>query len=620
MDKRNRPGSGQVLVQKGRPAAEQHGQPAFGLLVPSRPRPPWAVPLLAAAATGFLLYLAHFNDLLLWLCGRPTGLGWLGWVALVPVLGLVRMDLSTRRTWLVGWVAGLLFFVPAIQWMRVADYRMYATWLGLSLYCSLFVPTGLCLVRRLDRRTRLPLVLTVPAVWTALDYFRAHFLTGFPWYFLGYTQHDLPAVIQVADLAGVYAVTFLVAAVNAFLFDCLYALRRVRTALRLREPGPSGRPWKLVAQGAAVALLLGAALAYGHVRLSPGGVTPGPRVALVQGNLDQRIRNEASGPDGDAAAREMVGHFATLSNRAALQQPRPDLIVWPETSYPDTWVEAPAGQPSPDSRQLTQEVARLWATNVLLGLNAQDQQPDGRWRRYNSALLITADGRAAGRYDKIHRVPFGEFVPFRDWLPWMNQFAPYDFDYSISSGAGQPRLPLGGCHFGVLICYEDTDPYLARQYARPGDGGPAADFLLNISNDGWFNGTSEHEEHLAMCRLRAVESRRAVARAVNMGISAVIDGSGRVLRPEVVRPGTWEVRDPGAAELPVAEWGRFKKVPGVLTAAVPLDQRHSLYAHWGDWLPQACWILLGAGCLWPLRARFIPRTPGPSDLEREAER
>src|SRR5262249_40290951 len=173
-----------------------------------------------------------------------------------------------------------------------------------------------------------------------------------------------------------------------------------------------------------------------------------------------------------------------------------------------------------------------WGTDALLGLNSRVLMDEKKSKRYNSAVLVRRDGEVAGRYDKIHRVPFGEYVPFRESLPWMNAFAPYDFDYSVQPGEQMTRFTLGQYHFGVLICYEDTDPYLARQYMRPGDE-PMADFLVNISNDGWFDGTAEHEEHLAICRFRAVECRRSVARSVNMGISAVIDGNGRGLGPPI---------------------------------------------------------------------------------------
>jgi apolipoprotein N-acyltransferase len=212
-------------------------------------------------------------------------------------------------------------------------------------------------------------------------------------------------------------------------------------------------------------------------------------------------------------------------------------------------------------------------------------------RRYNSALLLQPNGREGPRYDKMHRVPFGEYVPLRDCLPWMNQFAPYDFDYSIVPGAEFTRFPLGDYTFGVVICYEDTDPYLARQYVRPNRDRPV-DFLINISNDGWFNGTSEHEEHLAICRFRAIECRRAVARSVNMGISAVIDGNGRV------------------CALPAPTWAESKKTAAVLTANIPIDRRTSLYAAWGDWLPWTCWGLIGMGWVysWVRRRRL---TNGP---------
>jgi apolipoprotein N-acyltransferase len=236
--------------------------------------------------------------------------------------------------------------------------------------------------------------------------------------------------------------------------------------------------------------------------------------------------------------------------------------------------------------------------------------------RYNSALLVTAAGTTAGRYDKIHRVPFGEYIPLREWLPFMNALSPYDFEYSVRQGSHLTRFALGSWHFGVLICFEDSDPDLARNYGVPGSDGPAADFLLSISNDGWFDGSAEHEEHLAVCRFRAVEARRSIARSVNMGISAVIDGNGRVLQP--LRVGSdgdlnlWEVRGGGpGAEWPTASWGALKQVAGVLTVYVPIDRRTSFYARWGDWLPWGCWLLVATGfaLAWFRRRQVIKTRP-----------
>src|SRR6202008_3920606 len=142
------------------------------------------------------------------------------------------------------------------------------------------------------------------------------------------------------------------------------------------------------------------------------------------------------------------------------------------------------------------DAGRFMDTHVLLGLNTEVQDANLKkvLRRDNPALLIDPNGRKLLRYDKIPRFPSGEYVPFRDWLPFMNTFAPYDNDYSIRAGEKKNRFRLGKYHFGALICFEDTDPFLARPYGRNTDDGPPADFLVNISNDGWFDGSSEHDE------------------------------------------------------------------------------------------------------------------------------
>ncbi len=568
------------------------------LPLPVGPRPWWP-----ALATGGLL----------WLCYFPVACGWLAWGALVPLLFLVRLPRCRRRfPHLAAYAGGLAFYLGAIQWMRVADWRMYFTWAGLSLYCAAYFPLFLSLVRVLDRRTGLPLVVSVPVVWTALEFLRSTFGTGFSWYLLGHSQHDVLALIQVSDLTGAYGVSFLVAAVNALLFEALYGRRRFRAWLAGPEAPPRQGRLALLAQALAVVGLLLATFGYGVRQLRHQDFARGPRIALVQGNLDQRIKNESSAEE--AARHETINHFCSLSDLAATFGP--ELIVWPETSFPDNWVEVEPGRPSPRSAEEAGEAAGRWHTSVLLGLNAEVRTGARSRRLYNSAVLIREDGRPTGRYDKIHCVPFGEYVPLRGWLPWMDRLAPYDFDYSVTSGENFTRFELPSraagrtCTFGALICYEDTDPEVARPYGG-GDGKPAADFVLNISNDGWFDGTSEHDQHLAVCRFRAVECRRCVARSVNMGISAVIDGNGRVLAPrplEKVPHGSWPsgVRvwvasaEPGAAGLPVSQWGDFKKVPGVLLATVPLDDRGSLYARWGDWLPWACWAVVGLAIAWAL--------------------
>ncbi len=491
------------------------------------------------------LFLAALTTAgLLWLSFFPVDCGWLAWFALVPFLVLARSTARPRWVYLSAWIGGLAFYFPALQWMRVADPRMYFTWIFVAVYCSLYFPIALRIVRFFDRRAGLLLVLTLPVVWTALEYVRTWAFTGFSWYLLGHTQHDFLPVIQFADLTGAYGVTFLVAAVNAVLFEALYRWEwfRVRFA-GIDAPAP--RPLKtMLIQAGVVAAIVVAAIGYGKWRLSQDDFPVGPRIALIQGSVPQQIRNDLN------MSELMACHFIALTDLAAKQ--KPNLIVWPETSNPDGWCAtapaAPASVPSgwdakiKAGRSEMREAARLWKTNVLFGLNASVFEADGHVHQYNSALLLGRDGNAQGRYDKIHCVPFGEYVPLRDEFPWMQRFAPYDdYDYSVSPGRAETRFTLdqGTARpytFGVVICYEDTDAERALPYVG---GSAPVDFVLNISNDGWFDGTSEHDEHLAICRFRAIECRRSVARAVNMGISALIDGNGRVVAPQPVEGTEW---------------------------------------------------------------------------------
>jgi apolipoprotein N-acyltransferase len=627
---------GQLMGVKGRGKLKETQAGA----VETRPAAPSPQPSsqgsLRSAFFHFLpcLVPALASALLLWLCYFPVAWGWLGWVALVPFLCLVRSEARARYLYPSAYLGGLLFFFPVLSWIKATEnWGMYAAWALLAVYLSFYFVAALFLLRRLDRHTGLPLVVTVPVVWTALELLRSHMLGGFAWYYLGHTQHSFLALIQVSDLTGAYGVTFVVAAVNALAFSALYAQRGFRKFCRL--PAEVGlRPWyrKLPAQGAAVAVVLAATLGYGAYRLDEENFKEGPRVALLQINVDQRLRNVASSPDkqqADKAQREIILTTRDLSKRAARSLPRPDLIVWPETSFPAKWVEvssAVSGNRLIQGEDLTlwrkaatyarwgvYAEATRWQTNLLLGLESRIVTSDYKVEKYNSALLVSKDGKAKARYDKIHRVPFGEYVPFRETLPFMDFLNPYGYDYSVRAGKHQTRFPLIAAasgrpyHFGVLICYEDTDPNLARQYAHRDGDQPPADFLINISNDGWFDGSAEHEEHLAISRFRAVEARRPLVRSVNMGVSAVIDGSGRVLRPETRGVGQnavydWRISADGQDEdWQPGKWSQLKKVQGVLTAAVPIDDRTSLYARFGDWLPGACWAVLLVGMFWPHR-------------------
>lgn len=525
----------------------------------------------------------------LWAAFFPLDLGPLAFVALVPWLTLVRAPVSKPRRYFAAYLGGVAFFGIACQWIRVAHPMMYLSWLGLSVVYPLSWVLALWLIRRLDR-LGLPLAVSVSVVWVALEFARAHFPTGFPflshiglyqmigfgWYFLGYTQHDFLPFIQIADLGGVYAVSFVIAAVNGAAADWLFRSTIVRGWLRWEPEAMRLLPISLLPTSIAVVAMGIASVCYGFVQLDHPAYAPGPRVALVQGSVPQFQKNQKGRSLGEA--------YGPLHIEAMNQVPPPDLIVWPETCFPMDWAEAaPGSEPSAEFRREIEHTAKEFhgtrpGSATLLGLNGLVWEGDRAWK-YNSALLIDTRGQKLGRYDKMHLVPFGEYVPLKETFPWMSTFTPYKWDYSCKPGELWTRFPLTANDgrmftFGCLICYEDSDPYLARQYAGATE---PVDFLVNISNDGWFDGTEEHEQHLAICRFRAIETRRSVVRAVNMGISATIDPDGRVIA------------------LPGETWSTSKKVEGVVTAVVPIGDRITWFARLGDWLPGVCWGLIGLG-------------------------
>jgi apolipoprotein N-acyltransferase len=563
---------------------------------------PVSRPSAAKPSIWFGMPFALTSAVLLWACYFPLNVGGLAWVALLPLLVLVRVEITTRQALLWSWVSGMLFYWVAMQWIRVADPRMYMSWGALSTYCAAYFPLMIWGLRRIDRSWKLPLTITLPIIWVPLEYLRAHLLGGYAWYFLAHSQHDYLAIIQVADLAGTYAVSFMICAVNGLLFEVVCRSSAFRRLVRI--PASHKNAGSLVIQSLFVFLLVAGAFLYGRWRLGQDQFPQGPTVALLQSNIDQRIkiRNSQNNDEGLDAAEQMHRHMRQLIDQVKAESPTIDMMVWPETSWPDEWVEADAAVPPAQisekwlkyrdfNRRLIATMTRTSDTNVLLGLNVENQFPGNKFQRFNTAMLLRKDGQPVDRYDKMHCVPFGEYVPMRKTFPWMQMFAPYDHEYSLTPGERYTRFPLqtqaGSYSFGVIICYEDSDPLLARQYSLPDGEQPPVDFLVNISNDGWFNGTSEHEQHLAVSRFRAIEARRSLVRAVNMGISTVIDGNGRVVA------------------LPGDSWHDSKKVAAALVAPVPIDSRTSIYARAGDWLPSGCAVV---ACLGLLLSFWRPKT------------
>jgi len=600
------------------------------------PAPVYATqPPLPGIAALRCLAAALLSGGLLWACYHPLAWGFLGWIALAPLLVLVRTQTRPLLVYLFAYLCGLVFFVPALSWMSVAHTSMVAAWLALSVYCSLYFPIALAMIRALDRR-RVPLLVSVPLVWVALEFFRCHFLTGFPWYLLAHTQHDWLPMIQIADLGGVFLISAVVVAVNALAFDFVYQFAAVRKWFNQAELEPYRyyasleflnrgfmASWlfrrNLFIETPILVILLISTYMYGLLCLSQVQFTAGPTVALLQSNIDQRLREGIGAQqNGEQAAETMKGHFSKLCE-SAIKNGAPDLIIWPETSFPTPWIDVSSELPiekvptewrdsALDIQFRLKELAKTSKIPHLLGMNSYCLEADAKPHHYNSALFLGKSGKIEARFDKIHRVPFGEYIPLKDWLPFLAKLSPYEGDFGCQAGEKMTRFKINQHRFGVLICYEDTDPFLARRYVQETDDGPPVDFLVNISNDGWFDGSAEHEEHLAVCRFRAIECRRSMVRAVNMGVSAVIDGNGRVLKPTLypgLNPTVFVLQGENnrVPELQTSDWHHFKKTAFVFKANVPIDRRGSLYAMTGDVLPIGCWAVLIGAAGWTYYSR-----------------
>ncbi|MBI3011878.1 MAG: apolipoprotein N-acyltransferase [Candidatus Omnitrophica bacterium] len=510
--------------------------------------------------TSRLLLLALASAALLILSFPSFNQPWCAWVALVPWLVMLRRARGRSVFWW-SYLIGLLFFLGSIWWLI---HVTVVGWLVLCAYLALYFGLFGLIVSRAFTHHPSPIThhLLVPAAWVAMEYARSHFFSGFGWNLLAYSQTPSLRLIQFADLTGAWGVSFLLVVVN------------VSVARLIRPDRPKCK--RIISAIAASACVL-LALGYGTWRISRVSDSEAVRVAVVQGNIPQEEKWDEAFQDA------ILERYEALTSAAAAT--RPDLIVWPETSVP--------GFLGSDER-LTRRVAELAAASqrpLLVGSPAAAQP--GAPAMTNSAMLVDASGRIVGRYDKLHLVPFGEFVPFERAFPWLRRLLPPigDFvpghehtvfhtsvasdEWRVSSNRPHSSLVTGhsSLNFSALICFEDIFPGLARRFVQEG-----AQLLLVITNDAWFGPTGAAYQHAQASTFRAIELRVPIARAANTGWSGCIDPTGRWVG---------SVRDPRGAELFVS---------GTRTCDLPLGYAASLYLRWGDWFAWVC-ILATLGWL-----------------------
>ena len=562
----------------------------------------------------------------------PRELWPLSFVCLAPwTIAICRV----QRPWVVHWgsfLFGWIFFLLNLGWLFPVTGLGF---IALAFYLAVYWPLATWAIRT-GRRAGISPVWSLPVVWVACEFLRGWVMTGFPWLFVAHAFYRHLAFIQISDIVGAYGVTFIVALVNGLIV--VWVLRW--------WPATGEKPrWSDALAGSVVAVLvLAGNELYGRYRLGQAEFTDGPRVAVIQEDFPLR----STPPYGDHQFLVLARYLALAAQAA---QEKPDLIVFPETVWqstqnidlvekkleaPDdltalTWTYGklchdatvafargdypaaneviayferrlrPSDMPDGGPVQLPRlPAAGGPAVTLVVGSVSLDMLPEEAYpkhKRFNSALVYDPDGtQRRERYDKIHLVPFGEIVPFRNarilgidmhWLyRLLNRLSPFSYggtkDYSLWPGKEYTAFSLASegmiTRFGTPICYEDVMPYIARNYVWNG-AKRRVDFLVNISNDGWFQHSDELPQHLSSCVFRAVENRVGIARAVNTGISAFIDPNGLIYS--------------------VVEVNGRRSAPGTIgyrIAPMKIDRRVSWYGVWGDWFAILC--VLATAALW----------------------
>lgn len=580
----------------------------------------------AVAAAG----LAASSLILLWMSFTPLEIAPAAWFALVPLILLVRLSSLPAYCYIHLSVLGFVWGLATLQWMRLGHPAMYGALVALAFYVGLYVPAFVAITRRAVAGG-LPLLLAVPLVWTALEYARAWLLTGFSWYYLGHSQYQWLSLIQISDLTGAYGVSFVIALSNAAVAGMVPTgwLQRWGLDVAGNSPGPAVREFRrpLTAALVSAGTVVGCCV-YGLLRLmDPAEFGPGPSVALIQGNFTPEVKH-----DPDSWMRRYAIHDRLTRHCVDLQ---PHLIVWPETMFPwpDRSVEEgvtdeqliarlPPGLleegrfddqriveawRSDDVRNSLADHSRMAGAALVMGIEAHVVSPFDL-KAYNSVAFVRPDLGYVGRYDKMHRVIFGEYIPLKNVFPWLSNLTPFGPNYGIAAGTQEKMFEYAGYQIAPLICFEDTVPQVVRRIARQRTAeGRGPDLLVNLTNDAWFRGSSELDQHLITSAFRCVETRTPLVRAVNGGISAFIDGNGQVREPDQILQIDDNAKEYRPQLTPLAgmrdpQTGRWRRqFSGIVFGQVPLDPRESLYVRFGDWFALSCLVLTVGAVAWSWR-------------------
>jgi apolipoprotein N-acyltransferase len=475
------------------------------------------------------------------------------WIALVPLLLALSGWAGRRghvpgqrplRAFALGLTSGVVYFVGTLYWTS----SVIATFGGvprpvallamvlLALYLALFPAMTAVATSYLVGRAGARALLCAPAAWVATEFLRGGLFGGFPWVPLGNSQVTVLPVAQLASVLGVYGISALVAFINAAIVYALLAMGRSR-----------------LITGASAATVLVVIAGWGSWRMANGSLTregSPVRVGLIQGNIQQADKWKAS-----EAGRIFTRHVAMTRDAVSRGA---DYVIWPESATPFMFEEDAAGE------QAMRNLAREVRVPILFG---SDQIERGIIPRlFNAAFLVTPEGHTAAVYRKMHLVPFGEYIPFKQWLFFVSPLVESLAEFA--PGTSMVLLPVGSHLTSTAICYEVVYPSLVRQAVIAG-----SELLTTITNDAWYGTSSAPYQHFALASMRAIEQGRYLARAANTGISGVVDPYGRVVSQSAI-----------FAQASLVEEVRFLR-------------ERTIYATIGDVIAYVSMVILGAASL-----------------------
>ncbi|MFA5339890.1 MAG: apolipoprotein N-acyltransferase [Candidatus Omnitrophota bacterium] len=493
-----------------------------------------------------LVFLPLLSALLLTLSYPAFNFSFLAWFALIPMLIAIRGE-KPWQAFFTGCITGLLFFGATLYWVGyVAIIGIAVLAVYLAFFFGIFA-VGVDILAMQFEKPRLRFALLVSCLWVAVEFLRSHLFTGFGWALLGHTQWETLPIIQIADVTGAYGVSFLIVFTNVLISS------KIKKKIKGHKPEP--RYLALLV----IALIIVAVYGYYRVDRKFEGETV--KISVIQGNIPQSEKWD------ERYADAILNKYINLTKEAA--KDKPDLIIWPETSVP--------GFLETDQALRDKVTALAKEVNTYLLVGTQTERVPQKVRYFNSAVLISNKGEMVRRYDKIHLVPFGEYVPLgNSFLSFIKKR--YDMgedytagkDYTIFEIPTQKGEVLSGAKgkqvkFGVLICFEDVFPEISRNFVRLG-----ADFLVVITNDAWYMKTAAPFQHAQPSVFRAVENRVNVVRCANTGYSCFINQAGKI---------TQEVKDLKGDKIFVTGFAAAHITPG---------KARTLYLKYGDAFAWLC--------------------------------